>query len=173
MISDEQERLLKFLDHVTFPKAVGEFFRDDPQFTGVVYSAYHPKEPATVPCVLYKLQRRTPGVDGVETRKPRFRYKVVEEDGSITEVYSQWMSCIYQFDICAHSTDEVDDISRNFYAFMRAIVGELQKLGVGDVIFDEELEDQLVRQTRLIRVEECPFYSVDQAQGPISAERRC
>lgn len=146
-VYNQHHQVVKFLDYVTFPKAVGELFRDDPEFEEVVYRAYHPKEEAQVPCVLYKLVRRVPGMDAVETRGPRYRYNLAEDDGSVTEVYSQWMTCLYQFDVCSHSTDEADNIVRNFEKFMKKITGELQRLGVAEVIFEEQLEDQLVPRT--------------------------
>jgi hypothetical protein len=142
---EETIRMIKRVDHITFPRVLGEMVRNEPAFKGIAYTHTYPKSKAEVPCIRYKLVRRTPGHEGVEPYKPRLRFTFKNEDGTIAEVWSQWMLCSYQFDCCALSSDEAEDLCWMFDDYITQQVGELKKLGVSEMWFDEEGEDALLK----------------------------
>lgn len=144
--------LLKAVDYISFPRVIGELLRVDPQFSNVEYTADFPKQRPNAPLIAYRLLRRTPGMNGVERYKPRLRFWFTNEDLTITEIWSQWMSCLYQFDICASSSDEADDLVYKFDTFLRNNVGKLLALGASEVVFEEQLEDALLPNTEDIVV---------------------
>jgi hypothetical protein len=145
-------QLLKYLDYLTFPKAIGEVVRDTADFAGVQYVRDMPREPAAVPAIAYRLVSRVPGMDGIETRKSRLRFAFPNEDSSVTEVWSQWMTCTYQFDVCHHTGPEVDDLGQQFDRLLRDSVGLFLKLGVSEFVFDEQVEDHLLVPSKGISV---------------------
>jgi hypothetical protein len=83
-------------------------------------------------------------MDDIETRKPRLRKIYHEDDGTLTEIWSQWMTCIFQFDIVAPSAVEADDITWKFDWLLRNNVGHFLNLGASEMVFDEQLEDALL-----------------------------
>jgi hypothetical protein len=143
--------LLKYIDHITFPRVIGELVRNHPdlgaQGRGVVYTAAYPKVKGQIPAIVYRLIRRTPGMQAVETRKPRLRASYPNEDGSVTEVWSQWMTCLFQFDVCAETADEAEDLLYKFDHLVRDNVGLFLSLGASEVVFEEQLIDQLLPST--------------------------
>jgi hypothetical protein len=148
--------LIKYLDHVNFPKVVGELVRNDLDLgdkgRGVGYGAAFPKLKGNCPKIVYRLLRRTPGSEGKETRKPRLRGRVTNPDGTLTEVYSQWMTCLFQFDCCAETADEADDILWKLDRLIRSNVGLFLSLGASQVVFEEQLQDALLKDTEDIEV---------------------
>lgn len=142
----------KVLDYMTFPKVVGELFRDQPGFEGVRYTQNFPRQQAEVPAIAYRLVRRTPGMDGIETRKSRLRTSLRHGDGTTTEIWSQWMTCLYQFDVCHFTGPQVDTLGYEFDLLMRDSVGVFLKLGASEVVFDEQLEDAMLPQSDEISV---------------------
>lgn len=144
--------LIKFVDHITFPKVMGEIIRNNPDFEGVQYTSSFPKEDedrtGRVPCIVYRLLRRVPGIEGLETKKPRFRSKVHEDDGTITEVWSQWMTNSFQFDCVALSNDEADELVWKLDQLLQDNVVTFLQLGARDLIFDEQLEDALLPRSK-------------------------
>ncbi len=146
-----ENRLFKYIDHITFPRVIGEIVRNDPTLgnkgRGVAYGTAYPKIQGECPAIVYRLIRRTPGMDGVETRKPRLRHSVRNEDGSITEIWSQWMTCLYQFDVCAETVEQVEDLLYQFDRLIRDNVGLFLSLGASEVVFEEQLIDQTLPLT--------------------------
>ncbi len=141
--------LLKIVDYISFPRVLGELMKMDPQFAGVNYTEDFPTVPRPeVPLISYRLIKRVPGMDKVETRKPRFRFSFKNEDGTMTEIWSQWMSCIYQFDCIASTSQEADDLVYKFDWFIRNNVGIFLSMGASEVVFEEQLEDHLLPQTQ-------------------------
>lgn len=140
--------LLKPVDYISFPRILGEFVKVDPQFTGVLYTEDFPT--ATRPqtsMVTYRLIKRVPGMDKIATRKPRLRFSYKNDDQTIIEIWSQWMTCIYQFDIIASTSQEADDLLYKFDWFIRHNVGVFLSMGVSELVFEEQLEDHLLPNT--------------------------
>lgn len=136
--------LFGFLDPITLPATVGDLLRDDSDLRGIRYGKYFPKSVEEVPAIRYRLVHRVPGINRIETRKPRYRLSVKDEDGKTLEVWSQWMTCVYQWDICAASLEEADSLTEQFDRFLRVCVGRLIQQGARDFIFDEQVEDTLL-----------------------------
>ncbi|HYT45349.1 MAG TPA: hypothetical protein VEP90_23680, partial [Methylomirabilota bacterium] len=103
--------LLKAVDYISFPRILGELVRNDPQFSGVLYTEDFPTatRPQT-PMITYRMIKRVPGMDKIATRKPRLRFWYKNDDQTITEIWSQWMTCIYQFDMITSTSQEADDL---------------------------------------------------------------
>lgn len=136
--------LLKIIDYISFPRVLGQLLRLDPQFSGVEYTEDFPKDKPNTPLVIYRLVKRIPGADKIETRKPRVRFWFKNEDNTITEIWSQWMTCIYQFDCCASSSKEADELVYKLDWFIRNNVGTFLGMGASEVVFQEQLEDALL-----------------------------
>jgi hypothetical protein len=136
---------LKFVTYVTFPKIIGEILRNDSEWGSEFrYTNVFPKTPAEVPCVVYNMIRRVPGMDGIETRAPRIRQEIINEDGSWLQIWSQWMTCLFQFDCCAESRTEAEDLAYRLDAKIRESKGVLLQLGVSEMWFDEQLRDDVL-----------------------------
>jgi hypothetical protein len=139
--------LVKFVTHVTFPKVLGEILRNDPEWGPEFrYTNVFPKTPAEVPCVVYNMIRRVGGMDGIETRSARFRQSISNEDGTITEIWSQWQTCVFQFDCCAESRTEAEDLAFRLDAKIRESKGVFLQLGASEMWFDEQLRDDILPQ---------------------------
>jgi hypothetical protein len=139
--------LLKIVDYVSFPRILGQLIRLDPQFENVKYTEDLPHDGPNTPVIVYRMVRRTPGMDKVETRKPRLRFWFRNEDNTITEIWSQWMTCLYQFDCCASSSQEADDLVYKLDWFIRNNVGIFLGMGASELVFEEQLEDALLPKT--------------------------
>lgn len=149
-----------YLDHLSLPKLIGQLVRQSSEFAGVGYSATRPKEPGQVPHISYQLVRRIPGNDGVETVKPRFRYSFPSRDNSIVEVWSQWMTCIFQWDVMALTAQEADELCWKLERLIRNHVGLLQQLRVQEMIFEEQLQDHLLERTPEIETRSIRFKAI-------------
>lgn len=145
-------QLEKIVDHVTFPRCVGEYVRNDFAFNGVRYTNVFPTEESEVPCIVYRLIRRIPGMEGVETRKPRLRFVYQNDDGTINQVFGQWMTCIFQWDCCALSTVEAEELVENLDSLLHSSVGTFLNLGVSEMVFEEQLEDNLLQRSDNIKI---------------------
>jgi hypothetical protein len=139
--------LLKIVDYISFPRILGQLIRLDPQFENVEYTEDFPRDRPNTPMIVYRMIRRVPGMDKIETRKPRLRFWFRTEDNTITEIWSQWMTCIYQFDVCASSSQEADELVYKLDWFIRNNVGVFLGMGASELVFQEQLEDQLVPNT--------------------------
>lgn len=138
----KRARLLKYVDHLNFPRVVGELVRNDSEMKRCSYSAAFPKtETDDLPRIIYRLNRRTPGLDRQETYKPRLRYSFSNDDGTLTEIWAQWMTCIFQFDVCAGSAEEADELVWKLDCLLRNSVGVFLSLGAREMTFDEQLQD--------------------------------
>lgn len=140
--------LFQFTDHTTFPEDLGDLLRDDPDFRGIRYGKAFPKSKEETPCIRYRLLHRVPGIDHIERKKPRLRREFVAENKEIVQVWSQWMTCVYQWDVCAASLEEADEILERFDRFLRASVKRMIERGARDFIFDEQVVDSLLPMTK-------------------------
>ena len=87
-------------------------------------------------------------MDGVATRKPRLRFWYKnDEDQTMLEVWSQWMTCIYQFDCVASTSQAADDLLYKLDWFIRNNVGIFLSMGASELVFQEQLEDVLLPKT--------------------------
>lgn len=144
--------LLKVVDYVSFPRILGQLVRIDPQFRSVEYTEDFPSDKPNTPIIVYRMVKRVPGWNGVETKKPRLRFWFRTEDNAIMEIWSQWMTCIYQFDCCASSSVEADELCFNLDWFIRNNVGIFLSMGANELVFQEQLEDHLLERTNDIKV---------------------
>jgi hypothetical protein len=173
------EHLIHYIDYVNFPQIFGEILKDDPEFGPEFrYTNTHPDAPAKTPCVVYNMIRMVPGIDGVEKYKPRFRDHVIyNEDGSVTEVWSQWMDCLFQFDCCATNRGEASDLAWRIRKKLKESVGLFQTLGAREVVFDEQLRDSTLPRVEGIETASVRFRAiledVEFRSWPTIQEIRC
>jgi hypothetical protein len=140
--------LFQFVDHSNFAEKLGGLLREDPDFRGVKYGKAFPRNREETPTIRYRLIHRVPGIEHIERRKPRLRLEVIDESGKIVQVWSQWMTCVYQWDVCTSSLEEADEILDKFDRFLRASVGRLLEMGARDFIFDEQVVDEMLPKTK-------------------------
>lgn len=173
------DHLIHYVDYVNFPQIFGEILKDDPEFGPEFrYTDTFPDAPAETPCVVYNMIRMTPGIEGVERHKSRFRdHTIQNEDGSITEVWSQWMDCLFQFDCCATSRSEADDLCWRIRKKMKEAVGLFQNMGAREVVFDEQLRDSTLPRVEGIQTTSVRFRAlledVEFRSWPSIQEIRC
>lgn len=141
-----------FLTFRNFPEVIGSLIRAEPSLAKVGFAVGRPKSESATPHIYCRRVRRVPGMDRVETRSARLRDSWQREDGTVTELYSQWMTCVFQFDICAHSGLEAEELATRFESLLKAARGQLFELGLSELRFEEELEDHLLERTKDIEV---------------------
>ena len=124
-----------------------EIFRNDPDLASIPVGAERPKERASVPRICCSLVHRTPGIGAVEALKPRRRGEWTNDDGSITTLSAQWMTCIYQWDCYAEDSVEAERLVRLVDERLTDSVGLLISIGAKDFRFEEELKDHLLQVT--------------------------
>lgn len=139
--------LFQFVDHSNFGEEIGNLLREDPDLRRVAYGKVYPKKAEECPAIRYRLLHRVAGIDNIERRKPRLRLETPDGEGRTLLIYSQWMTCVYQWDVCAASLEEADEIMDKFDRFLRASVGTMIKRGARDFIFDEQIVDELLPKT--------------------------
>lgn len=95
------------------------------------------------PVIVWKIYRRLPGKEGVETVAPRLRgyVKSTLDPGAILEQYAQWQTVIYQFDVFAADNQTANDVLTRLEDLLVHMTPILQKAGVERWFFDEQLED--------------------------------
>lgn len=158
-----QTALVKYLDHLSFPKVVGELVRNDSSFDGVTYSALRPKTKAEAPHISYRLISRVPGVDSLETRGGRPKAEYTNEDGSVTVVTTQAETCVFQWDVSAHTSEEADEILFRLERLIRDNQGLFQSMRAQHVLFQEQLLDDLVPNTNDLEMRSIRFLAVLQS----------
>ena len=149
--------LLKTVDHISFPRVVATLIKNDPDLKHCSVSASFPKaEVEDLPRIVHRLVRRTPGMAGksgvLEPYKPRLRHEYPNEDGSVTQVWSQLMTCLFQFDVCAATAEEADELVYRLDWLLRHSVGVFLQLGAREMTFDEQLQDGLLPDIRPVEV---------------------
>lgn len=111
----------------------------------VEFTENSPRSDVERPTIVWKIYRKVPGKDGVETLKARVRTSTKTEDGlNIVEQSAQWMTIIYQFDIFHTSNQEVNILTEEFEDLLFSSTPTIKKLGASEFIFDEQLEDREV-----------------------------
>ena len=140
--------LFQFADHLSFPEEIGNLLREDPDLSAIRYGKAFPRNKEETPTIRYRLIHRVPGIDQIERRKPRLRREVTDENGRTTQIWSQWMTCVYQWDVCTSSLEEADIILDQFDRFLRASVGPMINMGARDFIFDEQVVDDMLPKTK-------------------------
>ncbi len=141
--------LLKYIDHVTLPIYIGSILREDGSLAGVSYSSYRPKEQTKdLPRITWRRLSRIPGKGPTEHRKGRYRKSFVNEDGVITEIWAQAQQTLFQFDIIAESGEEADHLMVRFQDLIVRALPSLQAFGVSDMIFEEEVGDDMLSRTQ-------------------------
>jgi hypothetical protein len=147
----ERPRLLKYIDHVTFPKVVGEIVRHHPVLKRLTYAEEHLAQDQVrdLPRLVWRLKRRTPGKQGLEPYKGRLRPDSTwrNDDGTFSQLYAQYMTCLWQFDVVAGSGAEANELLQEFEHAMLESLPLFKQLGMDDLLFDEQLEDDLLRPT--------------------------
>jgi hypothetical protein len=143
------DALFNILDFRELPRYLGALLRDHPDFQGIRYTSSHPKEGAEVPCIVHNLTNRTPGHKGIEKYAGRPKYQVQSDDQQqVLQIHTQLMTCVYQWDVYANSGDEADDIAWRLEEFMDSATPHLMEKGVQAFVFDEALQDDLLRISR-------------------------
>jgi len=102
------------------------------------------------PVIVWKIYRRLPGWEGVETYKPRSRgwERSTTDPGTVIDVMAQRQTVIYQFDIFAQDNQTANDLMLRLENLLFHITPTLQAAGVSHWVFDEQLED-VETQTRM------------------------
>ena len=158
---DPRDEVLQYITNRNFGDILGHLLRKDTTFKGVRFTQVHPKIEGEVPCIVWRRIRRTPGVEGVEQYGGRIRREIKFADSNqVTSVYSQWHTSIYQFDCCARSSTEAENLLSNFEDFMEYSKGLLISLGLNKLYFDEELKDDLLPGTRDVEVRSIRYLTV-------------
>ena len=144
-----------YIDEIEFPAKLGRLIASEPLFRDthkVQFSAAWPKQRSDTPSIRYILYRMWPGVDNVETKKPRVREVVKNPDGTLTEYQGQMMTCIYQFDCCAWSSEHADRIVHDLDDMLRVWTGAFQQFGILNMFWEERLQDRELPQVDDIMV---------------------
>lgn len=129
------------LTWATIPYLIWDIVENAWPNRGVIFTAEHPREDVAGPVITWWLQRRVPGLQGVETFKQRKRSEDTDEDGNITETYGQNMVAIFQFDIYALGAQAVNDLTVDFEELMFSAEQILQACGVKRWKLDEQLSE--------------------------------
>jgi len=101
------------------------------------------------PRIVWKVYRRIPGREGLETLKPRARTatRSAANPDAYIDVWGQWHTVIYQFDIFATDNNTANDLVVQFEDLMFQITSTLKSAGVIDWFFDEQLIDTETQAT--------------------------
>lgn len=109
---------------------------------GVAFVQEGPNKVVTGPTIVWKVYRRLPGREGLERYKPRQRLTTQSSSESIeTDLYAQYQTIYYQFDIYDGSNTLADNLLEEFEALLFSLVPLLKNQGVSEFLFDEEFED--------------------------------
>jgi hypothetical protein len=131
------------LSPYSLPLLIWELIQKAWSYKDVAFLQSYPRENVKRPTIVWSIHRRVPGKEGVETLKPRYRGSTVTESdpGIITEQYAQWMTIIYQFDIYDIDDESTNSLTEAFDELMFFVVPLLQKFGVSEWLFEEQLKD--------------------------------
>ena len=103
------------------------------------------------PVITYNTISRKP----LKEIKPRIRDTVMNQElNVIGDIYAQKFDCIVQFNIFANTYDVAEEIMSEFEKMMIQYAGYFKRQGVGELLFEEELDDEkydLFRQIISVR----------------------
>lgn len=117
----------------------------DNQWNGrdVDFTEMYPRSNVDKPTIVWRIYRRLPGREGLETRKPRLRGQTKQDDPALTEEqWAQWQTIIYEFAIYDVSNSSVNALTEDFEGLMYNITPILKSQGVGEWLFDEQVADE-------------------------------
>lgn len=134
----------KYITHVNLPHFIGELVRSEPAFDNVKYVGAFPHDLAVCPCIQWERVSRVPGSQNIETLKPRHRETIDVGGGALLDISSQWQTTVMQFNICATSSEEAEDLSSIFENFLDNNIGNLLENGISFFTFQEELKDYML-----------------------------
>jgi len=131
------------------PLAIWDLIEQNWTDKNILFTQSYPREDVKRPTIVWKIYRRVPGREGLETNKPRFRMQIEDvDDPSISyDQYAQYMTIIYQFDIFGINNASVNELTEEFDELMFYVTPALKELGVSEWLFEEQLIDtELERQ---------------------------
>lgn len=114
---------------------------------GVEFCIEHPREEGSGPFIAWHVDRRVPGLEGVETHRERHRSEELQDDGRSLETFGQNFDVIYQFDIYSAAAQEAIDLAEEFEDLMFTAKKILKMVGVSQWLFYEQLSDTLNQDT--------------------------
>lgn len=122
---------------------IGKKVRED--FSFYPETAIYMSEKAEFPCVAYRIFRRRSASD-ISGRKPRFKSEEINPNNRNSKLItkSQQFESIVEFSIWGKSYDTVDNYREWFEEFIIRHTDEIRKEGMLEILFDEQLEDQVV-----------------------------
>lgn len=134
------------LNSRTVPKLIWSIIEQVWVDKGITFSQARPVGPITDPTIVWHIVRRLPGREGLERLKARHRITIPTIDGvTETDIWAQWHTTWYQFDIYHLSDPKVDELSLEFEELIFSMGSWLKKAGVIEFLFDEEVEDSLLQ----------------------------
>jgi len=125
------------------PLLIWDLIQNSWTYKDAVFSQSYPRENVEHPTIVWKIYRRVAGREGLESLKPRYRGSTTSESDPtvITEQYAQWMTILYQFDIYDIDNESTNSLTEEFDELMFFVTPLLQKFGVSEWLFEEELAD--------------------------------
>jgi hypothetical protein len=131
---------------VTFPRFLGELFKQSGMFPDVQFTPEYPREPVKGDSIVWKVVRRVPGAGRMRERKPRIRHvKYKPRIGEAVVHWAQVFTVIYQFDVISASNTRADELMEKFEQFMLLCAEHLSARGVWRCLFEEQIESDLLQ----------------------------
>ena len=127
----------------TLPLLIWDVIDNQWNHRDVDFTESWPRTTVEKPTIVWRIYRRVPGKEGLETRKPRFRGQTQTADPTITEEqWAQWHTIIYEFAIYDVSNSSVNSLTEEFEDLMYNITPILKSQGAGEWLFDEQVADE-------------------------------
>lgn len=109
-----------------------------------------------LPAITYMVKRKRPGLiskDGTREIKPRHRKDYLVPDGEdkvadLVSIYAQWLDHDIVFDVWAETNTELTPFAERFEEFMMTYAGYFKSKGVGEIIFDDMVNEYGARGWR-------------------------
>ena len=108
-------------------------------------TSYVPDQDAKSPGISWKIHRRVPGKQGVNSIKAEKLYDTVRETTKdVVSIYRQYQTVTYEFVIHSRDGYELNVLTDDFEDLILTLVPELQSRGVENFIFEEEVRSGLI-----------------------------
>ena len=111
------------------------------------FTQAYPRERVDGPTIVWRIISRVPGKEGKETRKPRLR-TAIQDNQQIIHYEAQWMTINYQFDIYEVSAEAVDSLAEEWDSIIGSTVPFLMEKGVEHFMFSQQLQDDTLGYMR-------------------------
>ena len=129
-----------------------------------IFVAAYPKEIVDkTPIITHQVMSKVPaslGTNATREIKPRLRYQGKTDDGRNFKIMGQFFEYSIRFDIWANNGEQADEYVENFQALMCRYTGKLKKSGVSEILFSQQINDEVTNKWRAELINRTLIYYV-------------